>query len=436
MYSFSSIITGFIFVYYRCGIQNYNNPNAFNFDQWHTWAKSAKSQIFLGVPGSSTSGSGYLPASSVQSILSDLTTKYGPQANGWFGGVMMWDVGTGSFNTDGNGQSFATTLSSYLKGKSTCKPFIPPSSNPSSNPPSNPPVSSGENTGNPPVSGAGSPNGPLGLSPGSTSQNSLSAGVISAIVIGILLFVCFIAVLIYKRRRGKKDADFEKGLGKDKSNDTGYLGSLNSLVAGYLPWAAGSTNSINKEEPKTKVIPETKVLKAPPKNNETGKKVEQSKDIKKTEQPKEGKKADLTAQPKRNLTPSPQPGNKSSQISLDDVKGAPVAPKRGETTSKGNLQVPEEPQGFSVSGFVSGLWGYGDSSEKAPVTSSNDGASKSTNNGASTSTNGASKSTNNGTSSTTSSKKTLPKDEVKVAKTAFGTHFTETVNPNKKTKGK
>ncbi len=71
-----------------CGIQSYSTSN-FNFDQWNTWAQGAKTQVLLGVPGADYSGNGYQPASAVVQMVKDLSSKYGPSNNGWFGGVMM-----------------------------------------------------------------------------------------------------------------------------------------------------------------------------------------------------------------------------------------------------------------------------------------------------------------------------------------------------------
>jgi hypothetical protein len=110
----------FIFVQFYnnfCGIQNYDN-GFFNFETWNNWAKNAKTQVFLGVPGAVYSGGGYQPTPRVHRILQDSIDKYGPANGGWFGGLMMWDVGTGETNTDGASKSFAVDLSSFLKGAS------------------------------------------------------------------------------------------------------------------------------------------------------------------------------------------------------------------------------------------------------------------------------------------------------------------------------
>ena len=75
-----------------CGLTNYNNPNAWNFAQWDSWAKNTSLnkdvKIFIGAPASSTAaGSGYVDAATLGKIASETRSKYSS-----FGGVMLWDA--------------------------------------------------------------------------------------------------------------------------------------------------------------------------------------------------------------------------------------------------------------------------------------------------------------------------------------------------------
>ncbi|KAI3652850.1 hypothetical protein MP228_002275 [Amoeboaphelidium protococcarum] len=138
-YVLSGAYLDFIFVQFYnnfCGIQNFDT-RFFNFEEWNTWAKQSKTQVFLGVPGSATSGGGYQGADKVQSILQNMIDLYGPAAGGYFAGFMTWDIGSSSANM-ANGMSFAKQQSSFLKGKSdpgACDLVVNP-------PPPPPPTSS------------------------------------------------------------------------------------------------------------------------------------------------------------------------------------------------------------------------------------------------------------------------------------------------------
>ncbi|KAI2638627.1 putative class III chitinase [Xylaria nigripes] len=73
-----------------CGVINFSNPNAWNFATWDDWAKNTSKnpnvRVFIGVPGSTTAGGGYVDAATLGNIISD-TSKYSS-----FGGVMAWDM--------------------------------------------------------------------------------------------------------------------------------------------------------------------------------------------------------------------------------------------------------------------------------------------------------------------------------------------------------
>lgn len=73
-----------------CGVINFSNPNAWNFNVWDTWAhqtsKNRNVRVLIGVPANSGAGGGYVSASALAPIISD-TKKYSS-----FGGMMMWDM--------------------------------------------------------------------------------------------------------------------------------------------------------------------------------------------------------------------------------------------------------------------------------------------------------------------------------------------------------
>ncbi|TFK63509.1 glycoside hydrolase [Pluteus cervinus] len=73
-------------------LTNFNNPNAWNFGQWDTWAKTQSPnrdvKVFIGAPASpSAAGSGYVDAATLGSIASQTRSQYSS-----FGGVMFWDA--------------------------------------------------------------------------------------------------------------------------------------------------------------------------------------------------------------------------------------------------------------------------------------------------------------------------------------------------------
>jgi chitinase len=74
-----------------CGVINFSNPNAWNFNVWDTWAKQTSKnrnvKVLIGVPANTGAGGGYVPASTLGSIITDTRSKYSS-----FGGIMMWDM--------------------------------------------------------------------------------------------------------------------------------------------------------------------------------------------------------------------------------------------------------------------------------------------------------------------------------------------------------
>ncbi|KAI1349288.1 putative class III chitinase [Xylaria sp. FL0043] len=74
-----------------CGVINFSNPNAWNFNVWDDWAKNTSKnpnvKVLIGVPANTGAGGGYVDATTLGSIIQDTKSKYSS-----FGGVMMWDM--------------------------------------------------------------------------------------------------------------------------------------------------------------------------------------------------------------------------------------------------------------------------------------------------------------------------------------------------------
>ncbi|KAM5543936.1 hypothetical protein V8D89_002553 [Ganoderma adspersum] len=114
-----------------CSLPNFNNPNAWNFDQWDSWAKNTSLnkdvKIFIGAPASSSAaGSGYVDAATLANIASETRSKYSS-----FGGIMLWDAsqayGNNRFDKAvkaalGQGGSASATTPSSASGSSKPKP--------------------------------------------------------------------------------------------------------------------------------------------------------------------------------------------------------------------------------------------------------------------------------------------------------------------------
>ncbi|KAG5643892.1 hypothetical protein DXG03_009522 [Asterophora parasitica] len=105
-----------VYVQYNnwCGLQNYNNANAWNFGQWDTWAKTVavnkNVKVYIGAPASPTAaGSGYVDAATLGQIARETRSKYSS-----FGGVMLWDAS----QAYGNGR-FDVQIKNALTGGNT-----------------------------------------------------------------------------------------------------------------------------------------------------------------------------------------------------------------------------------------------------------------------------------------------------------------------------
>ncbi|OJT03206.1 Chitinase 1 [Trametes pubescens] len=75
-----------------CGLTNFNNPNAWDFDQWDSWAKNTavnkNVKIYIGAPASpSAAGSGYVDATTLANIALETRSQFSS-----FGGIMLWDA--------------------------------------------------------------------------------------------------------------------------------------------------------------------------------------------------------------------------------------------------------------------------------------------------------------------------------------------------------
>ncbi|KAK0204637.1 glycoside hydrolase family 18 protein [Desarmillaria ectypa] len=97
-----------------CGLQNYDNANAWNFATWDNWAKNTSPnpnvKVYIGAPASSTAaGSGYVNAATLANIVTQTRSQYSS-----FGGVMFWDAS----QAYANGRIDAA-LKSALTGGST-----------------------------------------------------------------------------------------------------------------------------------------------------------------------------------------------------------------------------------------------------------------------------------------------------------------------------
>jgi len=75
-----------------CGVNNFNNPNAWNYPVWHNWAKTASLnknvKLMIGVPGGpgAANAGSYVDAAGLAPII-----QYGKGFD-TFAGIMMWDA--------------------------------------------------------------------------------------------------------------------------------------------------------------------------------------------------------------------------------------------------------------------------------------------------------------------------------------------------------
>ncbi|PPR01950.1 hypothetical protein CVT24_011099 [Panaeolus cyanescens] len=106
-------------------LTNFNNPNAWNFAQWDTWAKTVSPnrnvKIYIGAPSApSAAGSGYVDASTLGNIAKQTKATYSS-----FGGVMLWDVSQAYGNN-----RFDVAIKNAITGGTTAPTTVPPSPTP------------------------------------------------------------------------------------------------------------------------------------------------------------------------------------------------------------------------------------------------------------------------------------------------------------------
>ena len=75
-----------------CGLQNFNNPDAWNFGTWDNWAKTTSPnknvKVFIGVAAAPAAADwGYVDIGTLSTIISATKSQYSS-----FGGIMMWDA--------------------------------------------------------------------------------------------------------------------------------------------------------------------------------------------------------------------------------------------------------------------------------------------------------------------------------------------------------
>ncbi|KAF5373590.1 hypothetical protein D9758_000802 [Tetrapyrgos nigripes] len=75
-----------------CGLNNFDNPNAWNFATWDSWARETSPnpdvKIYIGAPAAPTAaGSGYVEPDKITSILKETQANFTS-----FGGAMLWDA--------------------------------------------------------------------------------------------------------------------------------------------------------------------------------------------------------------------------------------------------------------------------------------------------------------------------------------------------------
>lgn len=120
-----------------CGVNNFNNPNAWDFGQWDNWAKTQSPnknvKVFLGVPASTSAANAgsYVDPGTLAGIISSTRSQYSS-----FGGVMYWDASQAYANN-----RFDQAIKSALGGGSSVPPSSSAPAPPSSSAPA-PPSSS------------------------------------------------------------------------------------------------------------------------------------------------------------------------------------------------------------------------------------------------------------------------------------------------------
>ncbi|KAI1423186.1 putative class III chitinase [Xylaria sp. FL1777] len=113
-----------------CGVINFSNPNAWNFNVWDDWAKNTSKnpnvKVLIGVPANTGAGGGYVDATTLGSIIQDTKSKYSS-----FGGIMAWDMSQLYENSGflssvrsslGSGSGNGSTTTTTTRGTTTPTP--------------------------------------------------------------------------------------------------------------------------------------------------------------------------------------------------------------------------------------------------------------------------------------------------------------------------
>ncbi|KAJ2778659.1 Chitinase 2 [Coemansia javaensis] len=100
-----------------CGV---DNPNWFNFEQWHEWATTISAnkdvRVYLGVPGSRAAAStGHLPPAKLKELVNATRSKFDS-----FGGMMVWDISQAEHNQVAEGSTFVDIARQLLDSGKKC----------------------------------------------------------------------------------------------------------------------------------------------------------------------------------------------------------------------------------------------------------------------------------------------------------------------------
>ncbi|KAK9760247.1 Chitinase 2, partial [Basidiobolus ranarum] len=109
-----------------CGLQYYDNYQAWNYGVWDYWAThispNPQVKVFIGAPAApSAAGSGYVPLSQLQIIAEETRGNFSS-----FGGIMFWDVSQ-AWNNQVGGMNYGQGTKQFLKNNGGCnvEPKLP-----------------------------------------------------------------------------------------------------------------------------------------------------------------------------------------------------------------------------------------------------------------------------------------------------------------------
>ncbi|KAJ7706770.1 glycoside hydrolase superfamily [Mycena rosella] len=129
--AFDAIYVQFYNNFWKASVANFNNPNAWNFDQWDTWAKTVSPnpnvKIFIGAPAAS-SISGYVDAATLGAIAlstraQDVSQAY---ANGRYDIAVKNIIAGGSSGTTTTQTTTATKTTTTTTKTTTTPPTTAP----------------------------------------------------------------------------------------------------------------------------------------------------------------------------------------------------------------------------------------------------------------------------------------------------------------------